>query len=68
MTDAIHTFAYMRELVWHDLLLILAIVVASRILVLVVRWFIRRVAENGPAGMRLTILSLAPKSRVIIEV
>ena len=68
MTDTIHTFAYMRDLVWHDLLLILAIVVASRILVLIIRWLIRRAAENGPSAMRLTILRLAPKARLIIEI
>ncbi len=68
MPDAIHAFANMRDLVWKDLLIILAIVVASRVLVLAMRWIIRRVAENGPSSTRLTILNLAPKSRVIIEV
>ena len=68
MPDVLHFPAFMRELVWQDLAIILAIIVASRILIVVVRWFIGRVAENGPAGARLTILSLAPKTRVIIEI
>src|SRR5882724_162741 len=68
MTDAVHTFTYLRELVWQDLVVILAIVVASRILVLVMRWAIRRVAENGPASLRLRILGVAPKVRVIVEI
>lgn len=68
MPDILHGFAFMRELVWQDLAIILAIVIASRILIVVVRWFTRRLAENGPASARLTILSLAPKMRVIIEI
>lgn len=68
MTDAAHAFGYLRELVWQDLLLILAIVLGSRLLIGIVRWIIRRAAENGPSGVRLSILSLAPKARVVIEI
>jgi small conductance mechanosensitive channel len=68
MPGAAHTFDYMRELVLEDFLIVFAIVIASRVLVLAVRWFIRRMAENGPAGLRLTFLSLSPKARVVIEI
>jgi len=68
MPDAAHAFGYLRELVWQDLALIVAIVLGSRLLIAVVRWIIRGVAENGPPGIRLSILSLSPKARVVIEV
>ncbi len=68
MLDAAHTFKYIKELVWEDFLIILIIVIASRVLVLTVRWIVHRLAENGPADLRLTFLSLSPKARVVIEI
>jgi len=47
MPDAAHAFGYLRELVWQDLALIVAIVLGSRILIAVVRWIIRPVPTVG---------------------
>jgi small-conductance mechanosensitive channel len=68
MTNAMQTWASIRDLVWQDLLLIIMVLVASRILVAAVRWMIRQLAENGPARMRLTLLRFSPKARVFIEI
>jgi small conductance mechanosensitive channel len=67
MPDAAHAFGYLRELVWQDFALILAIILGSRLLIAAVRWLIRRAAENGPSSIRLSILNLSPKARVVIE-
>ncbi len=68
MPDAIHSLSYLRDLVWQDLALILAIVIVSRVMILMVRWLIRRAAEAAPSAARLAILRFAPKARVVIEI
>jgi small conductance mechanosensitive channel len=68
MNNAVQTWASIRELVWQDILTIIAIIIASRILVVAVRWSIRQLAENGPARMRLKILRFSPRARVVIDI
>src|SRR5271170_4804316 len=68
MDGDIHSLKFLRDLVWQDLLLVLTIVVASRVLVMFLRWMIGRAAEQAHARARLTILRWAPIARVMIEI
>lgn len=67
MGDAIQALKFMRDIVWQDLLLVLAVVIVSRLLVMVLRWVIGHVAERVPMG-RLAILRWAPVARMTIEI
>ena len=66
MTDAAPHLGFLRELTWGHVLLVLAVVVASRLLVLLVRRIVRRVAESAPSRRRLAILRAAPIARLAI--
>jgi small conductance mechanosensitive channel len=68
MTDTLHTLAFLRQLVWQDLIAILLIVVVSRIIIFLLRWAIRHLAETVSPKRRLAVLQLAPKTRLIVEV
>ncbi len=68
MIDNAHALKSLRELVWQDLLLVLAIIVISRLLIILLRWAIRRAAERTHAGARLAILRWAPVARLTIEI
>jgi len=56
MFDSAHDLGFLRELIWQDIVLILAVLIASRLLVMVARQAVRRVAEIVPARRRLVIL------------
>ena len=58
----------MRKLTWQDVLLVLAVLLLARLLVLLVRWTVGHTAENLPAHLRLTILRVAPLTRLLIDV
>jgi small-conductance mechanosensitive channel len=68
MVNDAHALKFLRELVWQDLLLVLAIIVVSRLLVILLRWMIHRAAERAHAGARLARLRWAPIARLAIEV
>jgi len=59
---------FLRELVWQDILFILAALVVSRIVVLVARRLVRGLAEIVPARWRLAVLRFAPKLRLLIDI
>ena len=67
MFDSAHSLGFLRELVWQDILLILAVLIASRLLVVVARQAIRRIAEIVPARRRLLVLGVEPKVRLLID-
>src|ERR1700676_2217367 len=64
----VQSLKFLRDLVWQDLLMVLAIIVVSRILIMFLRWNIGRIAEGARADTRLAILRWAPIARVIIEI
>jgi small conductance mechanosensitive channel len=67
MFDSTHGLGFLRELVWQDILFILAVLVASRLVVLGARQAVRRLAEIVPARWRLPVLRFAPKARLLID-
>lgn len=68
MNETEHHFGFLRELTWSHILVILAILVGYRLLILVVRWVVRRVAGNAPSHLRLMILRIAPIAKLLIGV
>ena len=49
-------------------LLVLAVLVGGQLLVLAVRWIVRRTAESAPSHRRLLILRTAPLARLLIGI
>jgi small conductance mechanosensitive channel len=66
MNDAAQHFGFLQALTWSHLALILAILVGCRVLILMVRRFVRAAAESAPSHRRLLILRMAPLSRLLI--
>src|SRR5260370_29069376 len=68
MNAAGHSLGFLRELTWGDVLLVLAVLVRGQLLVLAVRWIVRRTAESAPSHRRLVILRTAPIARLVIGI
>jgi small conductance mechanosensitive channel len=59
---------FLKQLAWHDLVLVGAILIVSRFLILLLRWVVRHTAEAAPPHRRLMILRWLPRGRLVIEV
>jgi small-conductance mechanosensitive channel len=57
---------FLRELTWGHVLLIIVVLVGSQLLILAVRWSMRRAAESAPSHRRLLILRASPIARLLI--
>ena len=68
MNAASHSFGFLRELTWGHVLLVLAVLVGGQLLVLAIRWIVRRTAESAPSHRRLVILRTAPLARLMIGI
>ena len=68
MHESLNAWGLMRKLAWQDVLLVLAVLLLARLLVLLVRWAVRRTAEKLPSRLRLTVLRVAPLARLLIDV
>ena len=68
MNVAGHHLGFLRELTWSDVLLVLVVLVGGQLLVLAVRWIVRRTAESAPSHRRLLILRLSPIARLLIGI
>src|ERR1700733_11176565 len=65
MNDAGHLH-FLRDLSWSQIVLVIVVVVGSQVLLQVVRWTVRRVAESAPSHRRLLILRASPIARLLI--
>ena len=68
MHESLNAWGLMRKLTWQDVLLVLAVLLLARLLVLLVRWAVRRTAEKLPPRLRLTVLRVPPIARLLIDV
>lgn len=66
MNEAGHRLAFLRELAWSDILVVLVVLIGCCLLVFAVRRAVRRTAERAPSHRRLLILRLAPIARLLI--
>ena len=68
MNEANPHLGVLRELTWSHVILVLIVLIGCHLLVAVVRWIVRRVAENGPSHRRLLILRMAPIAKLLIGI
>ena len=68
MIDNLNGWGLLRKLSWQDVLLILAVLLIARLLVFFVRWVLRRGSEKAPPRLRMTILRVAPITRLLIGI
>lgn len=68
MNEELNAWGLLRRLTWEHVLLVLAVLLAARLLSFVVRWVLRRTAENASPHLRLSILRAMPITRLLIGV
>jgi small-conductance mechanosensitive channel len=68
MSEDLNAWGLLRKLTWEHVLLVLAVLLAARLLSFVVRWVLRRTAEKAPPHLRLSILRAMPITRLLIGV
>jgi small conductance mechanosensitive channel len=68
MSEASPHLNILRDLAWVDLFLVLLVLAGCRLLIALVRWVVRRTAENVPSHRRLLILRAAPIARLLIGI
>ncbi len=66
MSQAGSQLGFLKTLTWTHVALIVAVLVGSGLLVQLVRWVARRVADSAPSHHRLLILRLTPVARLAI--
>jgi small conductance mechanosensitive channel len=66
MNESGQHLRFLRELTWSQILVVIVVLISCRLLVLVVRWIVRRAAESAPSHRRLLILRTAPIARLLI--
>lgn len=67
MSHSLDGLGFLRELTWENVVVILTVLVLARVLVILVRWAVRQVAEKGSPRLRLTILRAPPILRLLID-
>jgi len=65
-----HTDAWglLRKLTWEDALLVLAVLLLAHVLVSLVQWMLRHMAEKASPHLRLGILRVVPIARLLIRI
>ncbi len=66
MSESSQHLGFLRELTWSHILLVIAVLIACRLLIQVVRWITHYAAERAPSHRRLMILRPAPIARLLI--
>jgi small-conductance mechanosensitive channel len=67
MKESLSAWQHLERLVWEDVLLVIAILVATRLVVLLVQWVLRRAAQKVSPQHRLTLLRIIPIARLLIR-
>ena len=67
MSDSLNLWGFLRNLTWEHVVIILAVLVLARVLVILVRWAVRKAAEKASPRLRLTILRAPPILRLLID-
>ncbi len=66
MREEFDAWGLLRKLTWEHVLLVLAVLLAARLLSFAVRWALRHFAEKAPPRWRLSILRAMPITRLLI--
>ena len=68
MGENFNAWSMLRKIFWHDLLLILVVLILARLVSFIIRWFVFRLAEKGSPHFRLSILRVLPIVRLLVGV
>lgn len=68
MNENLNAWGLLRKLTWQDVLLVLAVLLLARLMIFFSLWGLRHAAEKAPPRLRLTILRLAPITRLLIGI
>src|SRR5260370_2553395 len=67
MNQHLSAWAHLERLAWRDVLIIAAVLILARLLIVLMRWTLRRAAENAEPHRRLAILRISPILRLLIR-
>jgi small conductance mechanosensitive channel len=68
MNDHPEAWGLLRKLTWDDALLAVAVLVAAQVLVSVIQWVLRHLAEKASPHLRLGILRTVPIARLLVRI
>src|SRR5216683_3632301 len=67
MNQNLSAWGHLEKLAWRDVLIIAAVLILARLLILAMRWTVRRMAANAQPRRRLIILRISPILRLLIR-
>src|SRR5258708_10002668 len=67
MNDSLSAWGHLEKLAWRDVLIIAAVLILARLLIVAMRWVVRRLAANAQPHRRLIILRISPILRLLIR-
>src|SRR5277367_1410573 len=67
MKSSLSAWEHLEKLAWRDVLIIAAVLILARLLILAMRWAVRRMAANAQPRRRLIILRMSPILRLLIR-
>jgi len=68
MNDHPDAWGFLRKLTWQDALLVLAVLLLAHVVVSLVQWMLRHIAEKASPHLRLGILRVVPIARLLIRI
>ena len=68
MAQHLSAWEHLEKLVWSDVLLVVVVLLLARLLIMAMRWNLRRIAEKTSPHRRLQILRIMPIARLLIGV
>ncbi len=68
MSDHSDAWGLLRKLTWQDALLVLAVLIVAHVLVSLMQWILRHMAEKASPHLRLGILRVVPIARLLIRI
>src|SRR5258708_2113747 len=68
MTEHLSAWEHLEKLLWKDVLIVFALLVAAKLLILLVQWVLRNAAEKASPHRRLTILRFVPIARLVVRI
>ena len=68
MTENSNHWDVLRKFSWEDLWLIVGVLVVTQLIVVILQWVIRGLAEKVPSPLRLPLLRVLPIARLLIRI
>jgi small conductance mechanosensitive channel len=68
MNQSLSAWGHLEKLAWRDVLIVTGVLILARLLILAMRWKLRRIAEKAQPHRRLAILRISPILRLAIRI